>query len=172
MSRANQHDNKTRGESYDVNNDTYERSNGKDQTDSADTYAGAASKPAKYDWSIADGQGKKRKADERRHSFTLKGIRTISQRDIYVQGIDYRGLANHTAVENEVKGYCKENGVKLLFIKVIPVKLDNTQVGVKLSVKEEEFDRVLSEEFWPEFVTVRPWVFRPREGRGQGGGNA
>ena len=170
VSRAAPNRSNTRGESYEVVGGKHEPSNGGGQTVSAESYAGAAGKPPKYDWSIADGKGRKRKVDERRHS--LKGIKTISQRDVYVQGIDYRGLANYTEVENEVKGYCKDNGISLLFIKVIPVKLDNTQVGCKISVKEEDFDRIMSEEFWPEFVTVRPWVFRPKDGRGNGGANA
>ena len=59
-----------------------------------------------------------------------------------------------------------------MFIKVIPVKLDPDQVGCKLAVIESDFDDVMREDFWPEFVTVRAWVYRPREGRGQAGPNA
>ena len=139
------------------------------QTRSAATYAEAASD--EDDWSIADGKGKKRKTVEKKPTHSFRGLRTISQREIYVQGIDYRGFSNHTAVEKEVKGFCKDKGVDILFIKVIPVKLDHNQVGCKIAVKEADFDTVMDERFWPEFVSVRAWVYCPREGRAQAGPN-
>ena len=139
------------------------------QTCSAATYAEVASD--EDEWSTADGKGKKRKTAEKKPIHSFRGLRTVSQREIYVQGIDYRGFSNHTTVEKEVKGFCKDKGVDILFIKVIPVKLDHKQVGCKIAVKEADFDTVMDECFWPEFVSVRAWVYRPREGRAQAGPN-
>ena len=159
------------GESGNTNGVNRRDNNGNGQRPRADSYAEVAESGDDEVWSVADGKGNKRKMVREKQT-GLKGLKTVSQREVYVQGIDCRPFNSHAAVEKEVKGYCKDKGITVLFIKVIPVKLDPNQVGCKLAVIEADFERVMRDDFWPEFVSVRAWVYRPREGRGQAGPNA
>ena len=133
------------------------------------SYAGVAAK----DMEVWLTPGRKRKNTDTKHS-SLKGKKSVCHREIYVQGLDCSGMKDHAEMEKLVQGYCKQNGVTVMFIKVIPVKLDKSLVGCKLSVLEEDFQRVIIDDFWPEFVTVRPWRYRTKAGQvpGDQGGNA
>ena len=112
-------------------------------------------------------QGRKRKNVDTRH-MSLKGKKTISHREVYVQGLDFQGLSDYADMEALVQKYCKKEGIAVVFIKIIPVKYDKSQVGCKLSVVEEDFERVVDDDFWPEFVNVRPWVYKPKPGMNAG----
>ena len=56
-----------------------------------------------------------------------------------------------------------ENGVTPIFIRIIPVKYDCTRTGCRVTVVEEDFERVLMNDFWPENIRVREWTQRPRD---------
>ena len=73
---------------------------------------------------------------------------------------------------DSVRAYCTERGITPIYLTIIPVKLDDTRVGCRLTVKEEDYNRVMSEEFWPEDVSVREWTQRPKDNRGNDGAGA
>ena len=99
---------------------------------------------------------------------SLKGVKAILHREVYVQGLDLQGATDYTEMETLVHNYCKKNGVKVVFLKIIPVKYDKSQVGCKLSVLSEDFERVLDDSFWPEDVSVRAWRYKKRDGPNPG----
>ena len=99
---------------------------------------------------------------------SLKGVKATVHREVYVQGLDLQGSTDHSEMEKLVHNYCKKNGVKVVFLNIIPVKYDKSQVGCKLSVLNEDFERVLDDDFWPEFVTVRAWRYKNRDGPNPG----
>ena len=99
----------------------------------------------------------------------LRGVKSILQKEIYVQGLDYNGMSNFNEMEKLIHTFCVKRGVQVLFMKIIPAKYDKSQVGCKLAVKEEDFDRVMQDGFWPEFTHVREWKRKPRNGNGQDG---
>ena len=94
---------------------------------------------------------------------SLKGVKATVHREVYVQGLDLQGASDFTEIEGLLNNYCKKSGVKVVFMKIIPVKYDKSQVGCKLSVLSEDFERVLDPNFWPEFVTVRAWRYKNRD---------
>ena len=103
----------------------------------------------------------KKNADNKFRS--LKGVKATVHREVYVQGLDLQGASDYTEMESLINKYCKKNGVKVVFLNIIPVKYDKNQVGCKLSVLSEDYERVLNDDFWPEFVTVRAWRYRNRD---------
>ena len=58
------------------------------------------------------------------------------------------------------------------FIRIIPVRYDSNRAGCKLTVVEEDFERVLDDEFWPDNITVREWTYRPPDNRDNDDGGA
>ena len=119
-------------------------------------------------------QSKKRKFEKvsPRLSFPLKGKPATSNRDVYLQGLDVGDGNGEDDMLDSVKAYCIRNGITPLFVRIIPVKYDCTRVGCRLTVSEEDFERVIDDEFWPDNVSVREWTYRPRDNRGNGGAGA
>ena len=98
----------------------------------------------------------------------LKGVRSILQKELYIQGLDFKGFESYTEMEQLIQEYCNKRSVPIIFMKIIPTKFDKTQVGCKLAVKEEDAEKVMGENFWPEYTTVREWVRKPRNLNGGG----
>ena len=115
---------------------------------------------SKIDWN------KKRREAVATKKRSLKGIKSILQREIYVQGIDFEGFASYSEMEELIHGFCLKKGVPVIYMKIIPAKYDRAQVGCKIAVREMDFDKVMDECFWPDDVSVREWRNKPRNDRG------
>ena len=125
------------------------------------------------DWlKVQSNSGKKRKFEKvsPKVSFPLKGSASTIVRDVYLQGLKVEDGQTPEDVIDSVRSYCVKNGIKPVFISIIPVKYDCTRTGCRLTIIEEDFERVLMETFWPDLITVREWTARPRDGR-QNNGN-
>ena len=118
---------------------------------------------SKIDWN------KKRREAVSTKKRNLKGIKSVLQKEVYIQGLDFKGFASYAEMEELIHKYCLKEGVPVIYMKIIPAKYDRAQVGCKLAVREMDFDRVMDEDFWPEDVTVREWRYKPRNGRGYEG---
>ena len=117
---------------------------------------------------------KKRKFDNvsPKVSRPLKGIAATVNREVYLQGLDLEGYIDEDDIIESVKSYCLENGIKPIYIRIIPVRFDQTRVGCKLTVVEEDFERVIDSEFWPDNISAREWTPKPRDNNGNNGGGA
>ena len=131
-----------------------------------------ASVAAKQRWETV--QNKKRKFEKvsPKRAFPLKGIAATCNRDVYLQGLEVgEGDGEEDMIES-VRSYCLERGITPVFIRIIPVKYDCTRVGCRLTVTEEDFERVIDEGLWPDYISVREWTQRPRDNRGNDRGGA
>ena len=120
---------------------------------------------ADSDWKIM--QNKKRKFEKvsPRNKFPLKGSVSNTVRDVYLQGLAIEDGQNNEDVIESVREYCNKHGITPVFIRIIPVKYDCTRTGVRLTIKSEDFERVMRDTFWPEHITVRQWTPRNRDRR-------
>ena len=123
------------------------------------------------DWKVK--QSKKRKFEKvsPRLSFPLKGSVSNTVRDVYLQGLDIEDGQNDDDVVDSVREYCNKHGITPVYIRIIPVKFDCTRTGVRLTVKSDDFERVINESFWPDLITVREWTQRNRDNRQNDNGN-
>ena len=131
-----------------------------------------ADKVEKNPWkkvSYQDVNNRKRKEMEASKKRNLKGVKSVLQKEIYIQGLAYEGFANYAEMEELVHDYLVKRGISVIFMKVIPAKFDPTQVGCKVAVREEDFQWVIQDCFWPEDVSVREWRRKPKGGNGYEG---
>ena len=114
---------------------------------------------------VQSNSGKKRKFEKvsPKLMFPLKGTASTNVKDVYLQGLDVEDGQTHDDVIDSVRAYCNGNGVKPVFIRIIPVKFDCTRTGCRLTIKIEDFERVMMESFWPELISVREWTPRNRD---------
>ena len=91
---------------------------------------------------------------------------------MYLQGLDLEGCSDDEEIIDSVREYCRDHGIKPVFIRIIPVRYDSNRAGCKLTVVEEDFERVLDDEFWPDNITVREWTYRPPDNRDNDDGGA
>ena len=119
-------------------------------------------------------QSKKRKFEKvsPKLTFPLKGRPTTCNRDVYLQGLDVGDGDGSDDMMESVRSFCVDNGITPVYIRIIPVRYDSTRVGCRLTVREEDFECVMDEFFWPEDVSVREWTPRPRDNRGNGDAGA
>ena len=115
---------------------------------------------------------KKRKFDKvsPRASFPLLGIPATVNREVYLQGLRVSEGMCADDVNDSVKAYCLERGITPIYMRAIPVKYDCTRTGCKLTICEEDYERVILDEFWPEDVSVRDWTPRVRDNQNNGDG--
>ena len=118
-------------------------------------------KKMRYDQKVGEREAAKK--------LNLKGIKSILQREVYVQGLDFRGFASHAEMEKLLYDYCVKRKITVIFMNIIPAKYDKETVGCKIAVKESDFEAVMEETFWPEDVTVREWRRKPRNAMGNEG---
>ena len=102
----------------------------------------------------------------------LKGLAATVNRNVYLQGLDLEGCSDDEEIIDSVREYCRDHGIKPVFIRIIPVRYDSNRAGCKLTVVEEDFERVLDDEFWPDNITVREWTYRPPDNRDNDDGGA
>ena len=55
-----------------------------------------------------------------------------------------------------------------MYVRIIPVRYDVTRTGCRVTVREEDYERVILESFWPDAIRVRDWSPRPRDNQGEG----
>ena len=99
--------------------------------------------------------------------FPLRGIPTTVNRNVYLQGLDMSEGQCAEDMADSIRAYLRERGVIAIFIRIIPVRNDSTRTGCKLTIKEEDFERVIQDDFWPDDVTVREWTPRVRNDEGE-----
>ena len=123
------------------------------------------------EWKVK--QSKKRKFEKvsPKQAFPLKGSASNTVRDVYLQGLDIEDGQTDEDVIESVRSYCNKYGITPVFIRIIPVKYDCTRTGVRLTIKCEDFERVVRESFWPDLITVREWTPRNRDNRQNGNGD-
>ena len=106
---------------------------------------------------------KKRKFDKvSPKSRPLKGIAASNNRDIYLQGLVVGVYESEDDVIESVRVYCIDRGITPVFIRNIPVKFDCTRTGCRLTVRDEDYDDVIMNSFWPEHISARDWTPRVR----------
>ena len=98
-----------------------------------------------------------------RAAFPLRGIPVTVNRHVYLQGLDMGDGMSNEDIADSIKSYCHDYGITPVFIRIIPVRYDVSRTGCKLTIKEEDYDRVIMSDFWPEDVTVRDWTPKPRD---------
>ena len=123
------------------------------------------------DWKTM--QSKKRKFERvsPKQKFPLKGSASNTVKDVYLQGLDIEDGQDDDDVMDSVREFCNKHGITPVFVRIIPVKFDCTRTGVRLTVKIEDFERVMSDSFWPDLISVREWTPRNRDNRQNGNGD-
>ncbi|CAB4009797.1 Hypothetical predicted protein [Paramuricea clavata] len=58
---------------------------------------------------------------------------------------------------NAIKQYMQEKGIFPTFVRLFNSKRKGT-VAVRINVKNDDFERVSGNDFWPEYVYSRPWL--------------
>ena len=96
---------------------------------------------------------------------TLSGAQNLPQKDLYVQGIAFSRYDSYKDVEEMMYLFGEARDFKFAFAKAIPVKNDNTKIGCKITVNEEDVDTLMDEGFWPENVSVRYWHTKPKDNK-------
>ena len=125
-----------------------------------------------YDWKTV--QSKKRKFERvsPKPTFRLKGIAATRNRDIYLQGVRVADGSNDEDIIESVRSYCLEHGIKPIYITLIPVKFDCTRTGCRLTVKEDDYEQALCNDFWPDHISARVWTPKPRDNQNNDEGPA
>ena len=115
---------------------------------------------------------KKRKFDRvsPRAAFPLLGIPATVNREVYLQGLRLSEGMDADDVMDSVKAYCLDRVITPVYLRAIPVKYDCTRTGCKLTVCEEDYERVIDDEFWPEDISVRDWTPKVRDNQNNGDG--
>ena len=113
-------------------------------------------------------QSKKRKYEKvsLKAAFPLTGIPSTVNRDVCLQGFRIRNGESEEEVMESVRAYCLDRGITPVFIRSIPVKFDCTRTGCRLTIVEEDYERVILNSFWPQNIRTRDWTPRPREDKG------
>ena len=116
-------------------------------------------------WTTVENKKRKYEKVSPRAASTLEGIPATVNRDVYLQGLRIRyGECEEDVMEN-VRAYCIERGITPVFVRNIPVKFDCTRTGCRLTVNEEDYERVILNVFWPENIKVRDWTPKPKDNR-------
>ena len=143
--------------------------NGPEQNVSPKTYADAAAKEV---WLSP----KRRKKSGNNNAPTLEAADTAPVREIFVVNLKYANCSKPVDLENMVRDYCKDRGIKIVFAKAYPQRFDDATANCRVTVRDYDEDKVLSEGFWPCRVTARLWTPTPlfnqgKNGRGIDGAN-
>ena len=95
--------------------------------------------------------------------FPLKGIAATAVKDVYLQGLKIEDGQTDEDILDSVRAFCIGNGVSPVYVSIIPVKTDCTRTGCRVTVKSEDFDKVMCESFWPDLISVREWTIRNKD---------
>ena len=80
-----------------------------------------------------------------------------------MQELDYSTCTCKEDLEDIVFEHCKENGMNPIDLCTIPMNGSRIKAGCKVTVRDEDYDRALTLDFWPRGAIVRPWENRPRK---------
>ena len=116
-------------------------------------------------WTTVENKKRKYEKVSPRAASTLEGIPATVNRDVYLQGLRIRNGECEEDVMENVKAYCIERGITPVFVRNIPVKFDCTRTGCRLTVNEEDYERVILNVFWPENIRARDWTPKPKDNR-------
>ena len=133
-----------------------------DEPSEKESYVGVA---AKYDWET---ENKRRRGNSGEHLPPIYGVKNTPQRDIFVRDLAYAMCSSPEDLEIRVKNHCRLRGVVLSFIKAFPIKSNCAKANCKITVSMEDVNNVLSESFWPQYVSARPWRLNPPNNAGNG----
>ena len=88
----------------------------------------------------------------------LRGSGQIRRAVYYLRGIS----PECTAVD--IQRYCDQRRIRVSSCRILPTRRFGTNAA-RLSVAQIDAEKegIMSEDFWPEHITIRPWVF-PEEG--------
>ena len=74
----------------------------------------------------------------------------------------YLGNLTESVSESQITEYLKGNGVEVKKCFIMKSNISGTK-SARLSIPIEEKEKVLNASFWPKFVRVRSWVFKPKQ---------
>ena len=132
-----------------------------DEPGDKDSYLDVASK---YNWETENKRRKRGNSGEQ--LLPIYGVKNTPQRDIFVRDLAYSMCSSPEDLENRVKNHCRLRGVVLSFIKAFPIKSNCAKANCKITVSMEDVNNVLSENFWPQYVSARPWRLNPPNNAG------
>ena len=69
-------------------------------------------------------------------------------------------------IEYSIAEYCCQKGVHATFVKGLAMAAGQTDARLPVSVPEEDFDRVLDDDFWPDDIFAREWYMRNKSKKG------
>ena len=121
----------------------------------------------KLPWTLQESNKKrKRNKSSPKTKPNLKGIHQKPKRDIYVHGVDISVFDCMEEIEYSIAEHCYQKGVQVTFVKGLTMSAGQTDARLRVSVPEEDFDRVLDDDFWPEDIYAREWYMRNKSKRG------
>ena len=129
------------------------------ENDSNRSYAKMVTKNG---WNTVPPSKRKREKSGAKNLPTLRGVQPKRTRDVYVRGLASADFKTPEDMEEAVKLYCRERGVNINFARVI-TNAYGSSVGVRVNVREEDYETLLDPIFWPSDVEVREWLPRGRE---------
>ena len=90
-------------------------------------------------------------------SFVLRGASQERTIQMYVRNIEIANVEQAEAVKNKVNKYLADKGVKVFKIHVIKNRFVDTTVGCRVTIRENQRDRVERYGFWPDKIECRVW---------------
>ena len=128
--------------------------------DSSNSYADAARK--EFDWNVMESKRSKRNSSDQN---MLLGARSMAHKEIFVKHLDYSMCSKPADLEGRVKAYCRRKGVYILQARVFE-QSDCNRANCRVSLKEEDLERALDPDFWPQYAVVRSWSEKPQNEQG------
>ena len=126
----------------------------------------------KNGWLTPTSHNKKRKREKsgQKKYPLLAGAQIVAHRDVLVRRLDYQQCECYADIEEMVRLHCRARGIMTVQVNAIPYAPDDTQIGCKVTVKEEDYDTLLAKGFWPKPAFARQWYRKPRNnGNGEDG---
>ena len=87
--------------------------------------------------------------DTEKETTDFVGVQRQKIKRIYLGGVH--------ATANVIKQYMQEKGIFPTFVRLFNSKRKGT-VAVLINVKNDDFEHVSENDFWPEYVYSRPWL--------------
>ena len=113
----------------------------------------------RYDWESEN--KRRRRSGSGDHVPPIYGVKYTPQRDIFVRDLALATCSSPEDLETRVKNHCRLRGVVISFVKAFPIKSNCSKANCKITVNLEDVSNVLSETFWPQYVSARPWRLNP-----------
>ena len=123
-------------------------------------------------WKVVPSKKRKRDRSGNKKLPALRGVKTAVKRELYVQGLDYSLCTCFADLEDIVFAYCLNRGVTALDCCTIPKAKSRVEAGCKVTIREIDCATVAHPDFWPENITVRPWVPKARGNKRGDAGDA